>query len=43
MKRLPNLRDVEEAAKRISGKVEETPLIEARIRGHRLWLKCESL
>lgn len=35
--------DVLAAAKRISGWVERTPLIEARIRGHRLWLKCESL
>ena len=35
--------DVIQAAERISGAVERTPLIEARIRGHRLWLKCESL
>lgn len=35
--------DVLAAAGRISGLVERTPLIEARIRGHRLWLKCESL
>lgn len=35
--------DVLAAGKRIAGAVERTPLIEARIRGHRLWLKCESL
>jgi threonine dehydratase len=35
--------DVLAAGQRISGAVERTPLIEARIRGHRLWLKCESL
>ena len=35
--------DVLAAAGRISGAVERTPLIEAKIRGSRLWLKCESL
>ena len=35
--------DVVAAAERISGAVERTPLIEARIRGARLWLKCECL
>lgn len=35
--------DVLAAAKRISGAVERTPLIEAEIRGARVWLKCESL
>jgi threonine dehydratase len=35
--------DVLEAAVRISGEVERTPLIETRIRGHKLWLKCECL
>ncbi|MGH6705215.1 MAG: threonine ammonia-lyase, partial [Sphingomicrobium sp.] len=35
--------DVVAAAKRISGAVERTPLIETRIRGARLWLKCECL
>lgn len=35
--------DVLAAAGRISRWVERTPLIEAQIRGHRLWLKCESL
>lgn len=35
--------DVLEAAERISGAVERTPLIEARIRGMRVWLKCECL
>ena len=36
-------KDVLEAAKRIAGLVERTPLLEARIRGARLWLKCECL
>lgn len=31
------------AALRIAGQVERTPLIEARILGHSLWLKCESM
>ncbi len=35
--------DVLAAAARISGTVERTPLIEAKIRGSRLWLKCECL
>jgi threonine dehydratase len=35
--------DVVGAAARISGSVERTPLIEAEIRGQRLWLKCECL
>jgi threonine dehydratase len=35
--------DVLAAAARISGAVQRTPLIEARIRGERVWLKCESL
>lgn len=35
--------DVLAAAARISGAVERTPLIEAEIRGSRVWLKCESL
>jgi threonine dehydratase len=35
--------DVLAAAERISGAIERTPLIEARIRGQRVWLKCESL
>jgi threonine dehydratase len=35
--------DVLAAGQRISGAVERTPLLEARIRGCRLWLKCESL
>ena len=33
--------DVIEAAKRIAGLVERTPLIEAHIAGARIWLKCE--
>ena len=32
-----------EAAERIAGLVERTPLIETRISGHRVWLKCECL
>ena len=32
-----------EAAERIAGTVEQTPLIEARHDGRRLWLKCECL
>jgi threonine dehydratase len=35
--------DVVEAAKRISGLVERTPLIESEIGGKRVWLKCENL
>ena len=35
--------DVLAAAKRISGAVERTPLIEAEIRGSRVWLKSECL
>ena len=35
--------DVLAAAERIAGKVETTPLIETRILGHAVWLKCESL
>ena len=35
--------DVLAAAERISGEVERTPLIEAQIRGARIWLKCECL
>jgi len=35
--------DVVEAGQRISAAIERTPLIEAMIRGHRLWLKCECL
>lgn len=35
--------DVVEAAQRIAGLVEKTPLIETRISGHTVWLKCECL
>jgi len=35
--------DVLAAAARISGAVERTPLVEAEIRGTRVWLKCECL
>jgi len=35
--------DVVEAGRRISGKVEQTPLIESEIGGTRIWLKCECL
>lgn len=31
------------AAKRIAGQVVQTPLVETRIAGQRLWLKCECL
>jgi threonine dehydratase len=34
---------VVEAAERISGLVERTPLIESEVRGTRIWLKCECL
>jgi threonine dehydratase len=34
---------VVEAARRISGCVEETPLIESEVAGTRVWLKCECL
>ena len=35
--------DVLAAANRIMGAVQRTPLIEAEIRGQRVWLKCECL
>ncbi len=35
--------DVEAARERIGGCVEQTPLIESAIAGHRVWLKCECL
>ena len=35
--------DVVEAAERIAGLVERTPLIESEIAGTRVWLKCECL
>lgn len=35
--------DILNAAERVRGSVERTPLIEAEIRGHRVWLKCECL
>ena len=35
--------DVIAASERIAGAVERTPLIEAEIRGMRVWLKCECL
>jgi len=34
--------DVLAAAARIAGAVERTPLVEARLGGHALWLKCEN-
>ena len=34
--------DVLQAAARIAGAVERTPLIEARLGGHALWIKCEN-
>jgi len=38
-----NRSDVVEAAERISGSIERTPLIESEIGGTRVWLKCECL
>ncbi len=35
--------DVVEAARRIAGKVVETPLIETEVGDSRIWLKCECL
>lgn len=35
--------DVEAAQERISGCVERTPLIETRVSGQTVWLKCEAL
>lgn len=35
--------DVIEAARRIAGCVERTPLVEAEVAGKRVWLKCECL
>jgi threonine dehydratase len=35
--------DVLEAARRIAGKVVQTPLIESEVAGARIWLKCECL
>jgi threonine dehydratase len=35
--------DILKAGERIRGAVDKTPLIEARIRGSRVWLKCECL
>jgi threonine dehydratase len=35
--------DVVAAGERIAGLVEKTPLIETRISGHTVWLKCECL
>ena len=34
--------DVVEAAARIAGQVERTPLVEARFGSHSVWLKCEN-
>ena len=39
----PLREDVYEAARRIAGSVERTPLLETRLNGHTLWLKCECL
>jgi threonine dehydratase len=36
-------KDVVEAAERIAGEVERTALVETRVRGQRVWLKCECL
>ena len=42
-KATPTREDVIQAAAHIAGLVERTPLIEARIAGARIWLKCECL
>ena len=34
--------DVVDAAARIAGAVERTALVETRLHGHRMWLKCEN-
>ena len=39
----PTHAEVVEAGERIAGLVERTPLVEARIGGVRVWLKCECL
>jgi threonine dehydratase len=39
----PTRRDVLDAAERIGGSIERTALLESRISGHSLWLKCEAL
>nr|MDQ4088051.1 pyridoxal-phosphate dependent enzyme [Pseudomonadota bacterium] len=41
--KLPTLAEVEAAAERIAGCIERTPLLESRLSGHRVWLKCENL
>jgi threonine dehydratase len=43
MENLPTREDVLDAASRICGLVEQTPLLPLRLRGHDVWLKCESL
>ena len=35
--------DVVQAAQRIAGQIERTPLIESEVTGSRVWLKCECL
>src|SRR5918999_6139098 len=35
--------DIEKAADRIAGFIERTPLVDTRIAGQRVWLKCECL
>jgi threonine dehydratase len=35
--------DVVQAAQRIAGQIERTPLIESEVAGERVWLKCECL
>ena len=39
----PTRDHVRQAAERISGCIEKTPLLQSRHSGHRLWLKCEAL
>lgn len=40
---MPTREDVVEAAKRIEGLVQRTPLLESEVNGARVWLKCECL
>ena len=35
--------DVSEAAERIAGSIERSPLIESEANGYKVWLKCECL
>jgi threonine dehydratase len=43
MTSLVTRKDVHDAQQRIMGCVEQTPVIESEVGGHRIWLKCECL